>query len=161
MEWRTIIFMLCGENWGGGDLWLGLFGSLLNIPQTLKSQKILTTPSIKEVSRCWINVRMNTISLRALSKMTLGSEALQRRQYFYKHYLLKNDCSSNNKLKSIPHIWYYQPVIKMAYPFFFQIGRKRRIKKSCRQSSWCLVSIVNAYRSHDQCYRLQTSTLRH
>ena len=40
-----------------------------------------TTPSMKEVSKCWISVRMNDISLRALSNMTLGSDDTQRRQF--------------------------------------------------------------------------------
>lgn len=35
---------------------------------------------MKEVSKCWMSVRMNAISLRALSKMIFGSEAIQRRQ---------------------------------------------------------------------------------
>ena len=81
MERRTIILhAVFGVNGAEGFVAEFFFGCLLNIPQTLKSQKIQTTPSIKEVSRCWINVRMNAISLRALSNMTLGSEALQRRQ---------------------------------------------------------------------------------
>ena len=61
--------------WAGEEGFVAEFGSL-DYPYT----KIQTTPSMKEVSRCWINVRMNAISLRALSKITLGSEALQRRQ---------------------------------------------------------------------------------
>ena len=51
-----------------------------NCGKIIDQRLIQTTPSMKEVSRCWISVRMKAISLRALSKMTLGSEALQRRQ---------------------------------------------------------------------------------